>query len=138
MGADKGHAVPWELARLEKRGELAPGETALESEEVWTRLSRARGRIGALVLTDRRLIYVTTGVVTRRTRLVSIPLETIEAVEVVDSPRWGDERGAIAVDVAGDEPRRIEFERIAGGRERASELVDAIRGRQQAAPGMST
>jgi hypothetical protein len=131
MGTDAGHVVPWELARLEKRGALRPDETVREAVEAWTRLSRSRGRVGALVLTDARLIFVTTGVVTRRTRLVSIPLETIEAVEVVQSPRWGDDRGAIAVAVAGDEPRRVEFERIAGGEARAAEIAAAIRRQQE-------
>jgi Bacterial PH domain len=136
--AEQGAVVPWELTRLEKRGELEPDEAVSEAEEAWTRFGRSRGRVGALVLTDRRLIFVTTGVITRRTRLVSIPLGTIEAVEVVDSPRWGEDRGAIAVDtVDEEETRRVEFERIAGGGARAAEIADAIRRRQQAVPDAS-
>ena len=124
----QGPVVPWELKRLEQRGELESGEAVSESAEVWTRLSRGRGRIGALVLTDRRLVFVTTGVITRRTRLISIPLETIEGVEVAESPRWGEDRGAIAVDTTGEDgPRRVEFERIAGGEARAAELAESIR-----------
>jgi hypothetical protein len=133
--AEQGAVVPWELTRLEKRGELEPDEAVSDAEEAWTRFGRSRGRVGALVLTDRRLIFVTTGVITRRTRLVSFPLETIEAVEVVESPRWGEDRGAIAVEAAADEgPRRVEFERIAGGGARAAEIADAIRRQQQSAP----
>jgi Bacterial PH domain len=124
----QGPVVPWELKRLEQRGELEPGEAVSEAEEVWTRLSRGRGRIGALVLTDRRLIFVTTGVITRRTRLIPIPLETIEGVEVAESTRWGEDRGAIAVDTTGEDgPHRVEFQRIAGGEARAAELVESIR-----------
>jgi Bacterial PH domain len=136
--AEQGAVVPWELTRLEKRGELEPDEAVSEAEEAWTRFGRGRGRVGALVLTDRRLIFVTTGVITRRTRLVSIPLATIEAVEVVESSRWGEDRGAIALDASGDEgTRRVEFERIAGGGARAAEIADAIRRKQQTAPDAS-
>jgi hypothetical protein len=130
--SEQGPVVPWELARLEKRGELRDGEVVREAQEAWTRFSRGRGRVGALVLTDARLLFVTTGVITRRVRFVEIPLDDIESVEVIDSPRWGEDRGALAVDAAGgDEPRRIEFERIAGGRERAAQLAEAIRRERQ-------
>jgi Bacterial PH domain len=126
MAAEVGPIVPWELARLEKKGRLEDGENVRDAEEAWTRFSRGRGRVGALVVTDRRLIFVSTGVITRRTRLVSIPLDTVESVEVVESARWGEDRGAIAVDTAGEDAQRHEFERISGGRDRAAELVDAI------------
>jgi hypothetical protein len=124
-----GPVVEWELERLEKRGELESGETVAEAVEAWTLMSPRRGRIGALVLTDRRLLFVTTkGAIFKRTRLLSYPLETIESVEVVASPRWGEDRGALAVTVSGaeNEPQRVEFERILGGRDRASELAAAI------------
>jgi hypothetical protein len=136
--SEQGPVVPWELARLEKRRELREGEVVREAQEAWTRFSRSRGRVGALVLTNARLLFVSTGVITRRIRFFEIPLEAIEAVEVVDSPRWGEERGALAVDTTGgEEPRRLEFERIAGGRERAAQLAEAIRREQQLAQGPS-
>jgi hypothetical protein len=135
VAENQGPVVPWEVARLEQKGKLEPGEVVREAEEVWTRFSTARGRVGALVLTDQRLIFVTTGVITRRVRLVSIPLETIESVDVIESQRWGEDRGAIAVGTSGEEPQRVEFERIAGGRERATALADAIRRQQAPAAG---
>jgi hypothetical protein len=86
---------------------------------------------GALVLTDLRLLAVSTSLLRRRMRLVSIPLERVEHVEagatkMVAGP-WR-KHGSLTIrwrDVSGTD-RTLELDRITGGRERAKEIAASI------------
>lgn len=118
--------IQWELGRFAQLDLLREGEVLCEVEKVWRRRGWGRGLLGALLLTDLRLIFISTNVIVRRPRVELWELPMIENVEVFDSPRWG-ERGAIRVTFDRDEDGKpVELEQIDGGTNRATELVASI------------
>lgn len=121
--------VEWELMNSPP---LVVGEIACDVQAVWRRQGWGRGRIGALFMTDRRVLFCRTGAIGRRKHVESFPLSDIELAELFSSPRWARDRGAIVLHLRdGDGQRDIEFEDIDGGSIRAAELVEAINGQQR-------
>jgi len=104
--------VAWELGRVAKLNVLADGEILCEVEDALVGDS-----LGALLVTDLRVLFATTGVFRRRTRLVSIPLETVHEAEALDTAnvfkrgKWGL-LVLLARGRQGDE--RHEFDAISG------------------------
>lgn len=114
----------WEAQRLAELDVLDDGEVVCDVEEAWSRTGWGRGSLGAIVLTDRRLLFSTTSAFRRRTRIDAIALKTIDAIEVIES-MWAD-RGAFRVSHTDRGARKsMEFVRIPGGADRAVQLVRA-------------
>ena len=109
---------------MAKRDVLRDGEILCEVERAFRRRGWGRGRNGALILTDLRLVFISTTVMFRRSRVELWELPEIENVEVFDSKIRPDD-GAIRVVFGAAEPRRepVDFENIDGGTERATELA---------------
>ena len=124
MLAEIDPVVAWELGRVAKLNVLADGEILCEVEDALVGDS-----LGALLVTDVRVLFATTGVFRRRTRLVSIPLETVHKAEALDTAnvfkrgKWGL-LVLLARGRQGDE--RHEFDAISSGRARAREIVGTI------------
>jgi hypothetical protein len=119
--------VRWEMAHLANLDLLEEGEIVCEFEEAWRVTGWGRGHLGALVVTDLRVLFLNTTKILQRTRVVSFPLLTIETAEPFDS-LW-KELGAFALVVAhdsGGDTTRVKFERIPGGPDRAKEIVSTI------------
>ena len=117
--------VDWELEHVAGLGLLESGEVICEAQEAWKKTGWGRGRLGAIVVTDLRILFVSTTGFRRRSRIDAFPLTDIVAVETADS-MW-DDRGAIRVHVdVGGHRTSVMFERIPGGRARAEEVVRSI------------
>lgn len=123
MGSDLDPVLRWELSHLAKLDLLDENEVVCELEDVMMGDS-----LGALVVTDLKVMFVKTGLIRRRTRVVSLPLVQIETVEAADTQnvfkrsQWA----ALAVSTRGPH-RREEFVFDAiGSRERAEEIARTI------------
>lgn len=114
--------VERELRRMNEHGLLHAGELLVEIE------SASMGRSpGALVVTDRRVLFVSTSLVRRRTTVVAITLTDVESVsDPVPGWGWGMKNGAEVLIQQADAPEPMTVERIQGGTERASEIVESI------------
>ena len=121
--ADIDLAVARELKQLERLGLLEPGEILSEVE-----LAVLGAEPGALIVTDKRVLFVRTTLLRKRTRVVAVPLLEISGAEG-DVGRWlGRELGVLRLAAtstcrAGTD---FSFERIPGGQTRADELATTI------------
>lgn len=116
----------WELDALARKGVLEGNEVVCDMEEAWKRTGWGRGCLGALIVTDRRVLFSSTRAFRKRTRLDAAELGCVREVEVVPS-KWGERRGAIRIGIV--ERERIKtllFERLPGGPSRAQELVKTV------------
>jgi hypothetical protein len=113
-----------ELKLMQKRGMIGDREIVCELEAV----DMTDGP-GALVLTDTRLLAVSTTVLRRRMRLVSIPLQRIEQVEAGPTKRvvFRRQYGSLTIRSRDDGAESIlELDRITGGSDRAKEIAASI------------
>jgi len=117
--------VTWELRWLAARDVLHADEILCEVEEAWRRVGWGRGRTGVLVLTDLRLLFISTTLITRRSRLDVFPLEQVASVDVVQGEIWPKE-GALVVALAESGTEPVRFEAIPGSSARAEELARSI------------
>jgi hypothetical protein len=111
-----------ELKRLDALELLEPGEILVELELVVLGTDP-----GAFIVTDRRVLFVRTTTLGRKTRVVSLPFDGIFDVHS-SSARWlGRNKGVLALSVTTDGSTRIHvFERIGRGRERSDEIAATI------------
>ena len=82
---------------------------------------------GALVVTDKRLVFTTTSLLRRRTKVIAVALPDISNVKASQRGEMG-ELTVTATDLPS--PRTIEIYRLSGGIARANELADSIRREQ--------
>lgn len=84
-------------------------------------------RAVALVVTDRRVLLLHTGLLRRQTDLTDRPLGLITDARVNNRPRVYKKDGALTIELDGHDGRRlVEIEHIRGGPDRARELVETI------------
>lgn len=113
-----------EVRRLDKLGLLSSSEILCEVEA-----AGVGTRPGALIVTDKRVIFLSTTLIRRRTRVISVRLHDVASAE--SSSEWllGRESGVLVLTPTSRGPRADEplrFDAIPGGQARADELARTI------------
>lgn len=122
--ADLDPLIERELERLQELDLLEEGELLVEHE-----VAHVNGSVGSLFVTDSRVLFVSTTLVRKRTRLLSIPLRDV--VHVEPTPVWGwgmKNAGTLTIKVRSDgaTERSIVCRQIPGGVDRAEEVAASI------------
>ena len=121
---DPDPALEWELRRAAEAGLLQPGELLVEAE-----LASLGWASGALVVTDRRVLFVNTGLFRRRRKVKVTSVDLADVRHAKPSAVWGmTNTGELTLTVAnqGTESGSIEFGQIPGGMPRANEIAESI------------
>lgn len=116
-------AVGRELRRIDKLGLLDEGEVLAEVE-----LANLGMDPGALVVTDRQVLFLRTTLLRRKTRVVSIPLVEVTTLECASVRTLGREFGVLrlASKTPDQAARALEFDRIPGSESRVQEIARTI------------
>ena len=115
--------VEWELLWVEELNLLEPGELIVELESAIVRWSS-----GALIVTDRRVLFVRTTLFGRRTKVQSFALDEIKEADarpVSIMKDWGG-NVTLTANVEPGDAKTIVFQQIPGGADRANEIVESI------------
>lgn len=112
-----------ELRQLDKLGLLDNGEILCEFEA-----AGIGTRPGALVVTDRRILFLHTGLVRRQTDVVEIPLHDVTQADASSERVLFKDCGIVEVRTSssGSQGEKWRFEAIPGGLTRAAEITDTI------------
>ena len=121
---DPDPALEWELRRAGEAGVFQPGELLVETE-----LAGMGRNSGALVVTDRRVLFVSTGLFRRlrKMKVTSVDLPDIQHAET--RAVWGmrDTAGLVLTVARGGAPREaIELADVSGGLARATQIAESI------------
>jgi hypothetical protein len=111
------------LKRLEKLAVLVENEILVETE----RASHG-GSVGALIVTDRRILYVHRRLIRRRVRILQLRLASVSQVEALPYRDWfGSGYGAINLSYSTANAEGVlSYTHIPGGEERAREIARSI------------
>ncbi len=122
--AAKLDASAWrELRRLDELRLLDDGEILCEVEA-----AGIATRAGAIIVTDQRVLFVSTTLLRKQTRVDSIPLREIRNAEASSRRGLGREHGELTLGLSGSgqADRTVRFEAIPGGQTRAEEIARTI------------
>jgi hypothetical protein len=117
------HPILWRvLKNLDKLDVLTEGEIICEQE-----LATLGTDPGALIVTNVRLLFVTTTLRGRKKNVLSVPLEEIAATTTATGRFPRKDNGVLRIGRhAEDAKTEVVLERIPGGEERADEIAQTI------------
>jgi hypothetical protein len=119
--AELSPTIQVELMRLAERNVLGEGEIICELEEVLY-----LDRLGVLVVTDLRVLFVRSGFLRRRTEITSIGLDDVKSVEAIEDPLRLRKWGMVSIVRRSGYMNRADFGSIRGGHSRAEEITRTI------------
>jgi hypothetical protein len=111
-----------ELRTIRRYGIIADDEMWIEME-----IANSGWKAGMLVVTDQRVVFVSTSFLLKRPRVIAVPLERIMRFDTRSDPDLSRGKLTLFVETErGDDLDELKFHLIPGGAKRVKELVRAI------------